>query len=296
MNDGSDHRATRSAERYGRLNFPHVTDYVNRVLSQEKARLDYIFLRPPLLIFYFFLRLVVFPLKFVFHRRPYGFEARCIDAAMAFGMKRLASYDAAELLIRHMQIEPLLYRHLLCEEMAEQPRKFNGVDGDFNVRSIQDIARHNITIGHDELSYEILDRFDKEEFLRKLEEIRRRRPEDHGLLSKEVLEINQKCSWRILGCTNVVIFIVMAITLFGDLRTTIKALNSFDSDSIVLWCLKHIYAEDRAVMIDLDFYMQVYSNRSHYDSGAFFSDPSQYLYYHIVFDEYAYHTLRGKTG
>ena len=49
-------------------------------------------------------------------------------------------------------------------------------------------------------------------------------------------------------------------------------------------------------MIDLDFYMQVYSNRSHYDSGAFFSDPSQYLYYHIAFDEFAYHTLRHKSA
>jgi hypothetical protein len=86
----------------------------------------------------------------------------------------------------------------------------------------------------------------------------------------------------------------MAITVFGDLRTTIKALNSFDSDSVLLWCLKHIFAENRKVMIDLDFYMQIYSNRSHYDSGAFFSDPSQYLYYHIVFDEYAYHVLRNQ--
>ena len=46
------------------------------------------------------------------------------------------------------------------------------------------------------------------------------------------------------------------------------------------------------VLTDLDFYMQVYSNRSHYNSDVFFSDPSQYLYYHIVFDEFAYHMLR----
>jgi hypothetical protein len=276
------------------LTFPYITDYVNQVFNREKARPDYIFLRPVLLIFYFFLRLVVFPLKYLLHRVPYGFEARCIDASMALGLKYFASHDAAELLIRHTQIEPLLYRHLLAEERAEAPRKLNGIDGDFNVPSLEDIVKNNMTIGHDELSYEIIERFDKDAFLDNLDEIRGRRPEDHGELSKQVLEVNRKHSWQLLGCTNVVIFIVMAITVFGDLRTTIKALNSFDSDSVLLWCLKHIFAENRKVMIDLDFYMQIYSNRSHYDSGAFFSDPSQYLYYHIVFDEYAYHVLRNQ--
>ena len=278
------------------LAFPHVTDYVNQVFSREKTRADYILLRPLLLVFYFFMRLIVFPLKFIVHRVPYGFEARCIDAFMAFGLKYLASHDAAELLVRHVQIEPLLYRHLLAEEPADNPRKLNGIGGDFNVRSLKDVVRNNMTIGHDELSYEIIDRFDKEKFLDRLEEIRGRRPEDHTLLSKEVLEANKKHSWRLLGCTNVVILIVIAITFFGDLRTTLKALNSFDSDSILLWCLKHIFIDDPGVTIDLDFYLQVYSNRSHYDSGAFFSDPSQYLYYHIVFDEYAYHILRGKPA
>jgi hypothetical protein len=273
------------------LSFPYMTDYVNEVLSREKARADYLFLRPVLLVLYFFLKLVVFPLKFLVHRRPYGFEARCIDAVMAVGLKYLASHDAAELLIRHVQIEPLLYRYVLAENPAKEPRKLNGIDGDFNVRSIGDIVANNMTIGHDELSYEILGRFDKKHFLANLDAIRRRRPEDHDALSKDVLEINRKRSWKLLGCTNVVIFIVMAITFFGDLRTTVKALNSFDSDSILLWCLKHLFADDPEVMIDLDFYMQIYSNRSHYDSGVFFSDPSQYLYYHIVFDEFAYHVL-----
>lgn len=278
------------------LTFPYVTDYVNQVFNREKARLDYVFLRPVLLVFYFFLRVVVFPLKYLLHRVPYGFEARCIDASMALGLKYFASHDAAELLIRHTQIEPLLYRHLLAEEGSETPRKLNGIDGDFNVPSLEDIVKNNMTIGHDELSYEIIERFDKGAFLDNLEEIRRRRPEDHGELSKQVLEVNKEHSWQLLGCTNVVIFIVMAITVFGDLRTTIKALNSFDSDSVLLWCLKHIFAENREVMIDLDFYMQIYSNRSHYDSSAFFSDPSQYLYYHIVFDEYAYHVLRNQPA
>lgn len=272
--------------------FPYITDYINRVFSVEKQRLDYIVLRPLLLVFYFFLKLVIFPLKFLIHRVPYGFEARCIDAFMAVGMKYLASHDAAELLVRHVQIEPLLYRYLLQEEPSPTPRKLNGIDGDFSVGSLEDIAANNMTIGHDELSYELIDRFRKKPFLDNLEQIRQSRPADHSTLSKEVLDINRKHSWQILGCTNVVIFIVIIITLFGDLRTTMKALNSFDSDSILLWCLKHLFADNRHVMIDLDFYMQVYSNRSHYDSGAFFSDPSQYLYYHIVFDEFAYHILR----
>ena len=278
------------------LTFPHVTDYVNQVLGKEKTRFDYIFLRPLLLVFYFFLRLVVFPLKYLIHRGPYGFEARCIDASMAFGMKYLASHDAAELLMRHIQIEPLIYRHLLSEPPAEKPNKLNGISGDFNVRSLADIARNNMTIGHDELSYEIIDRFDKDAFLDNLEQTRRQRPEDHNALSKQVLETNKKHSWQLLGCTNVVIIVVTIITIFGDLRTTMKALNSFDSDAVVLWCLKHLFVDNREIMIDLDFYMQVFSNRSHYDSGAFFSDPSQYLYYHIVFDEFAYHILRNKPA
>lgn len=276
--------------------FPHVTDYVNEVLSREKARLDYVLLRPPILIFYFFLKLIVFPLKFFIHRIPYGFEARMIDASMAFGLKYLASRDAAELLIRHMQIEPLLYRYLMSQTPAPEPRKCNGIDGDFNLDSVGELMRNNVTIGHDELSYEILDCFDKERFLENLGELRRTRPEDHEALSKEILEANRKASLKVLGCTNVVIFIVMMITLFADLRTSMRALNSFDSDSIVLWCLKHLFIDDKRTMVDLDFYMQVYSNRSHYDSGAFFSDPSQYLYYHIVFDEFAYQILRDRPA
>ncbi len=274
--------------------FPYITDYINRAFSTERQRLDYIVLRPLLLVFYFFLKLVIFPLKFVVHRVPYGFEARCIDALMAVGMKYLASHDAAELLVRHVQIEPLLYRYVLQEEPSQTPRKLNGIDGDFNVDSLEDIAANNMTIGHDELSYELIERFQRDAFLANLEHIRQSRPADHARLTKEVLDINKKHSLQLLGCTNVVIFIVIIITLFGDLRTTMKALNSFDSDSVLLWCLKHLFADNQHVMIDLDFYMQVYSNRSHHDSSAFFSDPSQYLYYHIVFDEFAYHVLRHK--
>ncbi|MFD2257749.1 hypothetical protein ACFSSA_13795 [Luteolibacter algae] len=85
---------------------------------------------------------------------------------------------------------------------------------------------------------------------------------------------------------------MITITIFADLRTTVKALNSFDSDSILLWALKHIYANDREILIDLDFYMQVDSHRGHYNSSAFFSNPSLYLHEHIAFDEYAYQTLR----
>ena len=59
----------------------------------------------------------------------------------------------------------------------------------------------------------------------------------------------------------------------------------------MLWCMKHIYAEDTPALIDLDFFMQEVSNRGHYNSSAFFSNPSQYLYYHIVFDEVVYDML-----
>ncbi len=86
--------------------------------------------------------------------------------------------------------------------------------------------------------------------------------------------------------------IVTTITLFGDLRTTIKALSSFTSDSVLLWALKQLYINDPEVQADLDFFMQEVSNRGHYHSSAFFSNPSQYLYYHIVFDEVVYELLR----
>jgi len=106
------------------------------------------------------------------------------------------------------------------------------------------------------------------------------------------LEENRKYSWQILGATNVVIIVVITITIFADFHTSIRALNSFDSDSLLLWCLKHICAEDKQAMIDLDFYLQTDSNRSHYNSDAFRSDANQYLYYHIAFDEFAYELLR----
>lgn len=285
--------------------FPYLTDYVNRVFAEEKSHWDYILLRPILLVNYFFLRTLSFPLKFVLHRVPYGFEAYCIDWAMAFGMKYLAKYDAAEVMLRHVQIEPLLYRFILLNQKSDgstdshrkaESRKLNGIDGDFGVEDISTVVRNNLTIGHDLLSYELIDRFDRATFLENLGSIRASRPDDHETFSKAVLEENRRHSWQILGATNIVMLIVTTITIFGDLKTTINALNSFGSDSVLLWCLKQIYAGDHAAQIDLDFFMQEVSNRGHYNSSAFFSNPSQYLYYHIVFDEIAYDMLRNRPA
>jgi hypothetical protein len=274
--------------------FPFLTDYVNETFESEKRRLDYIFLRPILQVSYFFLRIVLFPLKFLIHRRPYGFEARCIDSVLAFGMKYLATVEAVEMVVRHVQIEPLLYRHLLGEDshVEGERRKFNGIDGDYNLDSLREMIRNNLTIGHDELSYELVDRFDKDAFLADLDRIRRRVPEDHMLFSKRAMESTREHSLQWIGITNVVIMIVIVITVFGDLRTTVKALNSFDSDAVLLWAMKHLYAHDRAVLTDLDFYLQAESNRGHYNSNVFFSSPSLYLHNHIAFDEYAYRILR----
>ena len=274
--------------------FPFITDYVNEAFSKEKSRWDYIFLRPILQVFYFFVRTVLFPLKFLIHRKPYGFEARCIDGVLAFGMKYLATIEAVEMVVRHVQIEPLLYRHLLAEDSKVEGtrRKFNGIDGDYNVDSLREMIRNNLTIGHDELSYELVDRFDKDAFLANLDRIRHRLPEDHMLFSKRARESTREHSLQLIGITNVVIMIVIVITVFGDLRTTVKALNSFDSDAVLLWAMKRLYAHDPAVLADLDFYLPVESNRGHYNSSVFFSNPSLYLHSHIAFDEYAYQVLR----
>lgn len=217
--------------------FPYITDYVNDVFAAEQDHWDFMLLRPLLLVSYFFLRTILFPLKFVFHRVPFGFEAYLIDRSMTFGMKYLARYDAAELMMRHVQIEPLLYRHVLTGNShppSEPPRKLNGIDGDFAVEDLETVVANNMTIGHDKLSYELVDRFDRQSFLDHLDEIRSRRPQDHNELSKHALEENRKHSFQILGATNIVLLIVTTITIFGDLKTTITALNSFGSDSILL--------------------------------------------------------------
>ena len=275
--------------------FPYVTDYVNEIFDKEKARFDYRFIRPILTISHFFLRIVLVPLKFLFHRRAWGFERRLIDRVLAFGIKYFASREALELLIRHVQIEPLLYRYLLSgtpERRARTGEPLKGIDGDFSVNSIEDIVRHGLTICHDDLSYEVFERFDKRAFLDHLDFYRESCPEDIAQFGRGVLELNRKHSWQIFGATNVVIIVVFTITIFADFHTSIRALNSFDADSLLLWCLKQIYAEDKQAMIDLDFYLQTYSNRGHYNSDAFRSDPNQYLYYHIAFDEYVYELLR----
>jgi hypothetical protein len=275
--------------------FPYLTDYVNDVFIAEKTRFDYKFLRPVLVVLYFFLRLVLVPFKFLFHRRAWGFERRFIDRVVAFGIKHLAAYDALNLLIRHVQIEPLLYRYILSgtpERKNGTGEKLKGIDGDFSIHSVQDVVAHGLTICHDDLSYEIMGRFNKNAFLDKLEFYRLSRPEDIAQFSTTVLEQNRRHSLQLFGCTNVVIFIVITITLLGDLHTVVRALNSFDSDSVLLWCLKHVCAEDKQAMIDLDFYLQSSSNRSHYNSSPFLSDPNQYLYDHIAFGEFAYELLR----
>lgn len=277
--------------------FPYINSYVNEVFAREKRRWDFILLRPVIVFSYFFQRTISFPLKFIFHRFPFGFEAYAIDWWMTWGLKYLATHDAAELMMRHVQIEPLLYRHILGPHVAnpaDTSRRLNGIDGDFNVESINVALRNRLTVGHDLLSYEVVDRFDRERFLENLATIRATKPENHELLSKAVLDENKKYSYQLLGPTNIVLLIVTTITLFGDLRTAITALNSFGSDSLLLWCMKHIYAGDEQAQIDLDFFMQEVSNRGHYNSSAFFSNPSQYLYYHIVFDEVCYDKLMNR--
>lgn len=275
--------------------FPYITDYINEVFSKEITQWDFILLRPLLIVFYFFLRFISFPIKFILRRGPLGFEGYLIDFWMAFGIKYLARHEAAELFMRHVQIEPLLYRHMLARRETattdKQERKLNGIDGEFGVENTKTIVNHNLTIGHDLLSYELIDRFDKTVFLENLEYIRSIKPESHENFSKAVLEENRKHSFQLLGATNLVILIVTVITIFGDLKTTMTALNSFGSDSVLLWCMKQIYAENKQVQIDLDFFMQEVNNRGHYNSSAFFSNPSQYLYYHIVFDEVVYDML-----
>jgi len=279
--------------------FPYVTDYINDIFSREKSRFDYRFFRPILTISYFFIRIVLIPLKFLFHRRAWGHERRLVDILIAFGIKYLASREALELLIRHVQIEPLLYRYLLSgtpERKDGTGEILKGIDGDFSVRSVEDIVRHGLTICHDDLSYEIFDRFDKDAFLENIEFYRTTVPEDIAQYSQEILELNRKHSLQLFGVTNVVIVVVFTITLCADFHTAIRALNSFDSDSLLLWCLKHVCADDKDAMIDLDFYLQTHANRGHYNSDAFRSDPNEYLYYHIGFDEFAYELLRKRRA
>lgn len=278
--------------------FPYVTEYVNEVFDREKARFDYRFIRPILTNVFFLLRIVVVPLKFVLHRRAWGFEKRIIDRILAFGIKYLASRDALQLLIRHVQIEPLLYRYLLSgtpERMRKgAAERLKGIDGDFTVDSIKDVIAHGLTICHDDLSYEIFDRFDKDAFLANIGLYRNTCPEAIEQFGNKILEENREHSLQVFGATNVVIVVVMTITIFADFHTSIRALNSFDSDSLLLWCLKHICADDPDAMIDLDFYLQSFSNRGHYNTDAFRSDPNEYLYYHIAFDEFAYELLRNR--
>ena len=277
--------------------FPYINDAVNDVFANEKSHLDFILLRPIILVAYFFVRVLIFPLKFVFHRTPYGFEAFAIDWWMSVGMKYLARHDAAELMLRHVQIEPLLFRHVLMREGTERPattRKLNGIDGDFSVNDLEEVTANNMTIGHDLLSYELVDRFDKQAFLQNLDWLRQQKIEDHEQYSKSALEANKKHSLQLLGITNIVLLIVFTITIFGDLRTTMTALNSFGADSILLWCMKILYAGDHEAQVTLDFFMQEATNRGHYNSSAFFSNPNQYLYYHIVFDEVVYDLLRNR--
>ena len=274
--------------------YPYITPYLNQVFSAEKKYWDFRFLRPVLLVSYFFIRLVSFPIKFVLRRSPLGFEGRLIDWCMTFGLKYLARTEAAELFIRHTQIEPIIYRYILSKRdqpSRDSSEKLNGIDGDFNLESLAIAKRNNLTIGHDLLSYELVDRFDKQSFLENIEYLRSIRPEEHEKYSKTLLDETRRHSFQLLGPTSLVILVVIVITICGDLKTTVTALNSFGSDSLLLWCMKRLYVDNPSVLTDLDFFMQEVSNRGHYNSSVFFSNPSQYLYYHVVFDEVVYDLL-----
>ena len=88
----------------------------------------------------------MFPVKFIIHRKPYGYERYVIDAVLAFGIKYLATRDAVELLIRHVQIEPLLYRFLLTgqEDESLPQKELNGIDGIYNVDTLDQIIKNNM--------------------------------------------------------------------------------------------------------------------------------------------------------
>ena len=47
------------------------TDFANEIFQKEKKQIDFILLHPLLLVSYFFLKAVVFPIKFLIHRRPW---------------------------------------------------------------------------------------------------------------------------------------------------------------------------------------------------------------------------------
>ncbi len=278
---------------------PHLTDYINEIFERERRRFDYRVIRPVLLTVYFLLRLTIIPLKFLLHRRAWGFEEKCIDGVLAFGIKHFASYDALELFVRHVQIEPLLYRYLLSGTAARRTgrsgERLKGIDGDYSIDSVREVVAHGLTICHDDLSYEMMNRFRKAEFLGNISFYRTSRPEDVAQFGRKILEQNRRHSLNVLGATNVIIFVVATITIFGDYGTVVRALNSFSSDSLLLWCLKTIYAEDAEARASLDFYLPSEGNRGHYNNNPFLADPNQYLYNHIAFDEFAYELLRNNT-
>jgi uncharacterized membrane protein len=58
-------------------------------------------------------------------------------------------------------------------------------------------------------------------------------PGDHDIWSKTVPDENLRHSGQLLGATNIVLLIVCVITVFGDLRTTVNALNSFMKYSVI---------------------------------------------------------------
>jgi hypothetical protein len=74
-------------------NFPYVTDYLDELLHKEKERFNYRFIRPLLTLSHFFLRIVLVPLKFLFHRWDTRFDGsgapakriRRTDDQTAFG-------------------------------------------------------------------------------------------------------------------------------------------------------------------------------------------------------------------
>jgi len=88
--------------------FPYINEEVNRVFGEEKSHLDYLLLRPLILVVYFFTRIFLFPIKFVFHRVPYGFEAYAIDWWMSVGMKYLARHVKFVSSMASMETSPLI--------------------------------------------------------------------------------------------------------------------------------------------------------------------------------------------
>ena len=194
-----------------------------------------------------------------------------IDTSIKLGIKYLPPKYESKAMVHHILCEEANYNFLLSSfaSITTTPIKFKG----------------DTVIPHDKTAYIFGKQFNKTKFLAAWKTLGWQ-AFDPKILSKvpsisnTFLPVKSRELVKDLELGHIIQITVGLILFYGNTEIIRDAANSFDSDSIVLWCAMEMFPNDK----DLHFLLPSVSNRLNYDNDLldFSKDPVEFLYLHLL--------------